>query len=169
MEQAKFYMSRWYAFDNFSAFEVSISRLNTLPVTDIFWHPVFKTVEHAYQFFKFVWNTNSSLEASSITAQGVRGKIHAATSAHEAKQIAKENKQHVRDDWDQIKVAVMAEILLAKFEQHEYVRRSLERSIGMELIEDSPIDNFWGRGPDHDGENWMGRLWMQIRDEKFSS
>jgi len=26
-------------------------------------------------------------------------------------------------------------------------------------------DDFWGWGPDHDGANMLGTLWMEIRDE----
>lgn len=34
-----------------------------------------------------------------------------------------------------------------------------------ELIESSPIDSFWGWGPNKDGANHLGRVWMALRDE----
>ena len=34
-----------------------------------------------------------------------------------------------------------------------------------ELIENSWRDDFWGWGPNRDGQNMLGRLWMEIRDE----
>jgi predicted NAD-dependent protein-ADP-ribosyltransferase YbiA (DUF1768 family) len=38
----------------------------------------------------------------------------------------------------------------------------------LELIEDSPVDSFWGRGPDHKGKNHLGKLWMKIQKENES-
>ena len=34
-----------------------------------------------------------------------------------------------------------------------------------EIVEDSPKDNFWGRGPKWKGANHLGKLWMKIRAE----
>lgn len=31
------------------------------------------------------------------------------------------------------------------------------------IIEDSPEDDFWGWGPNQDGENKLGKIWMQPR------
>ena len=86
-------------------------------------------------------------------------------SAHDAKQIAKTNKHLVRADWDEIKLKVMEELIRLKFDQHEFVRKMLLSTGDAELVEDSPKDSFWGRGPDWKGQNHLGRLWMKIRDE----
>jgi predicted NAD-dependent protein-ADP-ribosyltransferase YbiA (DUF1768 family) len=34
-----------------------------------------------------------------------------------------------------------------------------------ELIEDSWRDSYWGWGEDHKGRNWLGKLWMEVREE----
>lgn len=34
-----------------------------------------------------------------------------------------------------------------------------------ELIEDSWRDDFWGWGPNRDGKNMLGKLWMEVRAE----
>lgn len=57
----------------------------------------------------------------------------------------------------------MRTIIIAKVEQHEYVKRKLIESGDKELIEDSWRDDFWGWGPDRDGQNQLGKLWMEIR------
>lgn len=62
----------------------------------------------------------------------------------------------------------MKEILWAKLKQHEYVERKLRESVGLVLVEDSHRDDYWGRGPNWDGENWLGRIWMEIRSELLS-
>ena len=32
------------------------------------------------------------------------------------------------------------------------------------IVEDSPVDQFWGSGADETGENWAGRILMEVRD-----
>jgi predicted NAD-dependent protein-ADP-ribosyltransferase YbiA (DUF1768 family) len=33
------------------------------------------------------------------------------------------------------------------------------------LVEDSPKDDFWGWGPNKDGCNQLGKVWMKLRGE----
>lgn len=136
-----FYMQKYYCLDNFSSFAVEYKRY------------IWSTVEHAYQAQKF-------FGFPKITDQ-----IKQARSAHEAKQIAKANKDKVRLDWPDIKLQIMEEILRAKLEQHPYVKNKLSETGIRKLIEDSPTDNFWGRGPDNHGQNHMGKIWMKLRAE----
>jgi ribA/ribD-fused uncharacterized protein len=137
-----FYTDSHYVFDNFSAFAVQW-RENLWP-----------TVEHAYQAAKF---RNVEIIA----------KIHRAPSAHDAKKIAHELGivEQVREDWKEIKVPVMRELIRCKADQHPFAMKKLLSTKGYILVEDSPEDSFWGRGPDWNGENWLGKLWMEYRDE----
>jgi len=50
----------------------------------------------------------------------------------------------------------MEQILQNKTEQHEDVREALRRTGHRTIIESSPVDNFWGVGPDGSGENIEG-------------
>lgn len=59
----------------------------------------------------------------------------------------------------------MRDILRAKVNQHDYVRRKLLATGSRELIEDSWRDDFWGWGPNRDGQNMLGKLWTEIRSE----
>jgi ribA/ribD-fused uncharacterized protein len=139
-----FYEGPHYHLSNFSSFAIVLRR------------EIWMTVEHAYQARKFF----PGHEASII------GEIKRALSAHEAKQIAKANKLRMRPDWQQIKLAEMEKLLRAKFDQHPYVQRKLLETDTLWLIEDSPTDSFWGRGPDWKGQNQLGQLWMKIRTEE---
>ena len=49
------------------------------------------------------------------------------------------------------------------------MRRKLIATGDRELIEDSWRDDFWGWGPDKDGKNILGKLWMEIREELRAS
>jgi ribA/ribD-fused uncharacterized protein len=73
------------------------------------------------------------------------------------------NKDKKPNDWNEIKLSVMEEILRAKLEQHEDVKDALKRTEGREIIENSPVDIFWGIGPNKDGQNMLGNIWMKIR------
>ena len=59
----------------------------------------------------------------------------------------------------------MEEILRAKTEQHEDVRDVLKKTGKRTIIENSPVDSFWGIGYDGNGQNVVGKIWMKIRDE----
>lgn len=59
----------------------------------------------------------------------------------------------------------MLRIIRAKADQHEYVRRKLLETGDRHLVEDSWRDDFWGWGLNQDGQNMLGKLWMQVRQE----
>lgn len=137
--QVFFYEQDFYVLSNFSAFNVTFRDV------------CFDTSEHAYHYQRF-------------TDQRHRNAILATKSAHEAFRHAQDNKAAQRPEWDSVKVDTMREILRAKVEQHEYVRRKLLQTGDRELIEDSWRDDFWGWGPNRDGQNMLGKMWMEIRD-----
>lgn len=140
-----FYEQDFYVLSNFSAFRLDWK--DTL----------FDTSEHAYHWEKFPDQTKTHI------AHRVR--IRMAKSAHEAFKYAESHKADRRPDWDSVKVGIMRDILREKACQHEYVRRKLLASGDRCLIENSWRDDFWGWGPNRDGDNMLGRLWMEIRDE----
>lgn len=143
--QVFFYEQDFYVLSNFSAFNLK-------------WRGfVFPTSEHAYHWEKFrnLYDQNGLIRAAILNAP----------SAHEAFKISEENKGLRRRDWDEVKVDTMHNILWAKVHQHEYVMRKLLATGSRELIEDSWRDDFWGWGPNRDGKNMLGKVWMEIREE----
>jgi ribA/ribD-fused uncharacterized protein len=142
-----FYEQDFYVLSNFSAFNLR-------------WQGrTFPTSEHAYHWMKFPTLTRDE------EGRYVRDHIFRAPSAHEAFKLAERWKSLRRPDWDAAKVDIMRDILRAKAAQHEYVRRKLLATGDRELIEDSWRDNFWGWGPNRDGQNMLGKLWMEVRAE----
>jgi len=137
-----FYTPRYYAFDNFSAFNVDI------------WGQVFPTAEHAYQWKKY-----------SKSSPDLAQQVLEAPSAYATKKISDANKDVVDALWAEEKVERMEEIVRAKLEQHEKVKSLLLETEEKEIIENSPKDYFWGIGEDGTGENNLGKLWMKLRDE----
>jgi ribA/ribD-fused uncharacterized protein len=139
--QVFFYEQDFYVLSNFSAFRLR-------------WKDVdYDTSEHAYHCEKFPLGTWAG------------DQIKAARSAHDAYKIAEKYRDHLPPDWDDRKVGIMRDILRAKASQHEYVCRKLLETGDRELIEDSWRDSFWGWGPNRNGQNMLGKLWMEIREE----
>lgn len=141
--QVFFYEQEFYVLSNFAAFQLEWCGLD------------FPTSEHAYQWMKFIGSPND----------GIKALIRFAPSAHDAFKIAEQHKGHVREDWSEKRVGVMRDILRAKVQQHEYVRRKLLETGDRELVEDSWRDAFWGWGTSMCGQNMLGKLWMEIRAE----
>lgn len=139
-ERVCFYEQDFYVLSNFSSFRIT------------FTGQTFDTSEAAYHYQRF------------MLPEDRRGVMY-AESAHDAFRYAQENKSRQRHDWDAVKVDIMRDILRAKVAQHEYVRRKLLATGERELVENSWRDSYWGWGPNKDGQNMLGKLWMQIRAE----
>ena len=136
-----FYEQDFYVLSNFAAF------------TLLWKGHRFDTSEAAYHWEKHPDN------------KWMQGQIRFAGSAHDAFKKAELFRTDRRPDWDDVKVGIMRNILRAKARQHPYVLRKLMATGNRTLIENSWRDDFWGWGPNRDGKNWLGRLWMEVRDE----
>lgn len=113
---------------------------------------LYPTSEHAYHSEKF-------------EDEKLKEELRNTRSAHDSQKFANANKDKRRSDWDDVKLGIMKEILKEKVLQHPYVMKKLIDSGQKELVEDSWRDNYWGWGPNKDGENHLGKLWMEVRDE----
>lgn len=59
----------------------------------------------------------------------------------------------------------MREALLAKFTQYSDLRDLLLQTGEAKLVENSPYDDYWGTGKDGRGQNRLGVLLMQLRNQ----
>lgn len=140
-----FYPKEFNVFDNFTAYQVDYDGYH------------WPTSEHAFQAAGFKG-----------VAPDVVEQIKQTPSAHEAQKIMQANVSKLRPDWDDEKQQVMKSILRCKIEQHPYVLKKLLQSGDREIIEDSWRDDEWGWGQNKDGQNLLGQLWMELRDEYIS-
>jgi ribA/ribD-fused uncharacterized protein len=137
-----FYEREFYIFSNFSSFAVE-------------WRgKLWQTSEHAYQAAHF-FETEPELAEE----------IYKSKSAHEAYKIAKTNIDKVPKDWEQNKIAIMEDVCWHKLQQHPYVQKKLLQTENKQIVEDSPVDSFWGWGPNRDGRNELGKIWMRLREK----
>jgi ribA/ribD-fused uncharacterized protein len=111
------------------------------------------TTEHAYQAAKL----NPSLANSTEQQEMIQ---HCASPAL-AKRLGR--RIEMRSDWDAVKLEIMRELLWIKFSD-PILRKKLRATGNTELIEGNWWnDTFWGVC-DGVGQNWLGRLLMQIRE-----
>ncbi|MCQ4211749.1 NADAR family protein [Streptomyces longispororuber] len=93
-----------------------------------------------------------------------RARIAAAESGRDAQELG--GKVPHRPDWPAIRLAVMADLLRAKYTQHEAAAQVLlstgDSRISYTGLWDSP---FWRDTNDAHGRNWMGRLLELTRSE----
>ena len=82
---------------------------------------------------------------------------------NEGKRLGRKVK--LRNDWDDVRLGIMKDIVLAKFSQNENLRQKLINTGDAELIEGNTWnDKFWGvcKGQ---GQNHLGAILMKVRDE----
>lgn len=119
-------------------------------------HPIkfknvtFRTSEHLYQSYKF----KDALNKDAVISQ---------KTPKLASDIGRETHRPLRDDWDEIKVDVMFLAVGLKLMQHEYIHDKLMSTGDRIIVEDSPIDYYWGCGADNSGKNMLGKVFMSIR------
>jgi N-glycosidase YbiA len=141
--------------DSIYFFTVSFEPLNNWSAHLVhIWDKDFSTAEQAFQWKKF-----------SVVAPQIANKILLAKSPYAVFKISSANKNKQPSDWSEKKLAVMEEILRAKTEQHEDVQDALRRTKNRIIIENSPVDSFWGIGQNGDGQSMLGNIWMKIRNE----
>jgi len=114
---------------------------------------VWKTSEHYFQAQKFVYSPKHY------------NQVMESNHPKKAAQIGRDRSLPLRPDWNSVKENVMRQALEAKFTQHEKLKDLLLSTGNQEIVEDSPIDFYWGCGSDRTGQNRLGILLMELRDK----
>jgi ribA/ribD-fused uncharacterized protein len=109
----------------------------------------YPTVEHAYQAAK----TSDPQE---------REKVRLCKTPGEAKRMGRTIT--LRKDWEERKIEIMYMLCNHKFSDPLFAAALLETGTE-ELVEGNNWgDKFWGK-VNGEGENWLGKILMQIREE----
>ena len=127
-------------FSNFAAYGVEMDGL--------WW----RTVEHYFQAQKF-------------RDSAYRERIRACHRPKEAKTLGMTRNPPLREDWEAVKDEYMLQGVRKKFQTHEHPRAVLLSTGNVTIVENSPIDPYWGCGPDGSGLNRLGAILMQVRAE----
>jgi len=137
-----FYEREFYCFSNFSSFAVE-------------WKDrVWQTSEHAFQASRFFDIDDEVVE-----------EIFNARSAHDSKKIIDKYRDKISSSHTEKHIKTMEDICWHKLQQHSYIQKKLLQTENKEIVEDSPKDDFWGWGPNRDGRNELGKIWMRLREK----
>lgn len=109
------------------------------------------TTEHYFQAQKYI-NTPRYLE------------ILKAETPRMAADLGRDRSVPLRQDWESVKDDVMRKCVLKKFQVYADLRKLLLETGDEEIIEDSPYDSYWGRGPDGTGKNMLGKILVETRE-----
>ena len=132
-----------FPLDNFSMYKLTM------------YDKEFKTGEHAFQYTKFMGVNNE-----------IANKILNAKTPEEAREIAIEHKSERIPNWSEIKYDCMKAIFRLKAEQNPIVLNALLSTKDNIIIEHCvDEDTDWGVDNNLQGENNLGRLWMEVREE----
>lgn len=110
-----------------------------------------RTVEHYFQAQKF-------------EDLGYRKRIAQAGRPKEAKALGMTRELPLRSDWDSVKDEIMQAGVLRKFETHQALADLLRSTADRPIVENAPMDAYWGCGPDGQGQNKLGKILMAVRD-----
>jgi N-glycosidase YbiA len=113
---------------------------------------IWKTSEHYFQAQKYV-NTPRFEQ------------IADAETPRIAADLGRDRSIPLRHDWEQVKDDMMRKAVRAKVEQHPTIKSLLLSTGDDTIMEDSPIDYYWGIGADGTGFNMLGKILMEIRDD----
>lgn len=103
--------------------------------------------------------------ARSVAGPEARAAVVAAESGAKARAVAAEAPR--REGWEQVRTAVMARLLRAKFEQHPDLAAVLLATGDATVLYDDADSDFWGDNGGR-GRNWTGRLLELVRAELLS-
>jgi ribA/ribD-fused uncharacterized protein len=117
---------------------------------------IWATTEHYFQAQKYIGTFRYDQIANS-------------ESPRIAADLGRDRAVLLRADWEQVKDEVMLKCVREKVLQHPEIKKLLMSTSDAEIIEDSPIDWYWGCGKDGTGKNMLGKILMTIRDELRST
>lgn len=121
-------------------------------------HPIvvdgrtYPTSEHYYQSQKFM-------------NEEQRARVRNARTPSEAAAVGRDPSGHLRPDWERVKEEVMMRALREKFSQHPDLARQLVATGYARLVEHTTKDSYWADGGDGRGQNRLGVLLMELREE----
>ena len=78
----------------------------------------------------------------------------------------KENKYNLRDDWDNIKLKIMEEIIREYYLSNiEYIDKLLKTNNKLLVYKGNKINDYWGVNKKNEGRNNLGNILMKLREE----
>ena len=78
--------------------------------------------------------------------------------------MGRDRSRPLRAGWEDVKLAIMREAVLAKFQQHDDLWKILRDTGNSLIVEHTKNDSYWGDGGDGRGQNMLGKILMEVRE-----
>ena len=114
----------------------------------VFW----KTSEHYYQAQKFM-DSDTKI------------RIQNAETPKIASIIGRDRKLNLRSDWEEVKQDVMFDAVYYKFKQNRDILQKFLDTGNARIVEATVKENYWGSGPNNDGQNNYGKILIKVREK----
>lgn len=139
-----FYKAESVPFGVFSNFYPCIIKID---------NKTWKSVEHYYQASKFkvlqLQNLIENCETPELAAEEGTNRDY---------------KQHMKENWDKLRIEIMKNALFAKFSQNSELQKTLVNTKNAKLVCRTHRDSYWGDGENKLGKNMLGVLLMEVRN-----
>jgi hypothetical protein len=120
---------------------------------------------HGFELDRAWWATSEHyFQAQKFAGTIYVDRIRQLKTAREAAKIGRDRSLPLRQDWETVKDEIMQKAVLRKFETHSDIRNLLLATGDRLIVENSPIDYYWGCGKDGSGKNRLGEVLMQVRE-----
>ncbi|MEP5760480.1 MAG: NADAR family protein [Litoreibacter sp.] len=112
------------------------------------------------------WRTvEDYFQAMKFHGEACHERIRACGKPKDAKALGMTRKTPLRQDWEDVKDAIMLDAVRCKFRTHELPRQLLLSTGNACIAENAPLDAYWGIGSDGLGLNRLGEILMLVREE----
>ncbi|MBH8599133.1 NADAR family protein [Thermoactinomyces sp. CICC 10523] len=112
------------------------------------------------------WPTSEHyFQAQKFAGTPYEEEIRLIKSPKDAATMGRDRRLPLRQDWELVKDEVMRKAVLQKFKSHHDIRAILLSTGNRGIVENSPVDYYWGCGADGSGKNMLGQILMEVREE----
>ena len=127
----------------------------------------YPSIEHAFNAQKLDNDDPMSEEYRMALSTNVTDVITpSAAKKFGGKNSFKENKYNLRDDWDNIKLKIMEEIIREYYLSNiEYIDKLLKTNNKLLVYKEDKINDYWGVNKKNEGRNNLGNILMKLREE----
>jgi ribA/ribD-fused uncharacterized protein len=120
---------------------------------------------HGFRLDGKWWPTSEHyFQAQKFAGTPYEEKVRLAKSPMEAANTGRDRRLPLRDDWEEVKDDIMRKAVLKKFQTHKEIREILLSTGDERIVEKTPVDRYWGCGPDGKGKNRLGEILMEVRE-----
>ena len=120
---------------------------------------------HGFMLDELYWSTSEHyFQAQKFVDTPYLEKVRQTKTPKDAAGMGRNRSLPLRSDWGQVKDEVMRKAVLQKFRTHAEIREILLATEDEVLVENSPIDYYWGCGKDGSGTNKLGQILMEVRE-----